>query len=186
MLSSIVSCRFTIVDTEEVFVKNKSSSQNRISIFLLSPKHLVHQLSYHFSIQYESLPNIFREYHSTRTSLFVISLETTRRRSCNYNYTYLIVSYMGSACSTGTKDDALVQETTAVVPIVSPHTPESVNKITPINVPSKIALMRLFNDYDLDGYVLFFLFVCNILLYFVCLCVCVFVCLCVCVFVKSL
>jgi hypothetical protein len=41
---------------------------------------------------------------------------------------------------------------TSIVPVVdSPHTPESVNKITPIHVPSKEALMRLFSDYDLDG-----------------------------------
>ena len=59
---------------------------------------------------------------------------------------------MGICAST--KVDPVNQEPTSVVPY-SPHTPESVNKITPINVPSKEALMRLFNDYDLDGYVIF-------------------------------
>ena len=55
---------------------------------------------------------------------------------------------MGSACSS-TPPPPLV--TTAIAPVVSPHTPASVNKITPTKVPSKEALMTLFNDYDLDG-----------------------------------
>jgi hypothetical protein len=46
--------------------------------------------------------------------------------------------------------NAETSNTTSVIPY-SPHTPEHVNKITPIHVPSKEALMRLFNDYDLDG-----------------------------------
>ena len=53
---------------------------------------------------------------------------------------------MGSACSSPPPPEV----PTSVVPN-SPHTPAEVNKITLINVPSEKALMRLFNDYDLDG-----------------------------------
>ena len=56
---------------------------------------------------------------------------------------------MGNGCSSKGASPAEVENTT-VVPY-SPHTPDSVNKITPMNVPSADALMRLFNDYDLDG-----------------------------------
>eukprot|EP00946_MAST-07B_sp_MAST-7B-sp1_P001454 g1454.t1 len=55
---------------------------------------------------------------------------------------------MGSACSSPPPPE----QPKSLVPI-SPHTPEEVNKITPLNVPSEKALLRLFKDYDLDGYV---------------------------------
>ena len=57
---------------------------------------------------------------------------------------------MGCGSSQNVKNENT--SNTAIVPIVeSPHTPESVNKITPIHVPSSAAIMKLFNDYDLDG-----------------------------------
>ena len=53
---------------------------------------------------------------------------------------------MGSACQPATPPEKPKSTNPN-----SPHTPEEVNKITPTSVPSKKALMRLFNDYDLDG-----------------------------------